>query len=292
MLAALVMYPLAAETLRVNNAGSSGAHYTTIDDALAAASDGDVIIVDGSPTSYGDATIDKSVTIQGPGYFLEDNGLTQTGDQSARFSTFQILSDHVTITGLSVSTVNLRANYISVTRCLIGSLYLLLPEPYTGDGITQCVISQNFFNGSGILLNSNYVYANYLEVSNNIFTKQGFLYGIENSTVSRNTFIVSPGIFAKHCVFENNVWPKAPTDNTNSYIDNAIISDELFTSDNERSIKEVTDGVDASKGAFSGDFPYVLSGIPAGAYITSVQMPESVVQGEPLEVTINIGLSR
>lgn len=291
--AALAISPLAAETLRVNNTGGSGAQYTTFKDAMDAASDGDVIIVDGSPTSYGDVTINKQVTVQGPGYYLDVNGLTQTGNNSARFGTIDIAADRAKITGLETGTVNFKSSYIVVTRCLIDFLYVCPQYSYTQEHSTGCVISQNYIK-YGILGDSYSADATYLEISNNIITgSESYLRNIANSTITRNTFTASvPNISVKNSVFENNAWSQAPTETSNSYTGNLTINYKLFTNYKEQTIRDVTADRDASKGAFSGDSPYVLSGIPVGAYITSVQMPESVVQGDPLEVTINVGTSR
>jgi len=55
-----------AKILRVSNVSGSSAPYTSVDDAHSAASAGDIIVVEGSQTSYGDVTLRKAVKLVGP----------------------------------------------------------------------------------------------------------------------------------------------------------------------------------------------------------------------------------
>lgn len=48
----------------------------------------------------------------------------------------------------------------------------------------------------------------------------------------------------------------------------------------------------ADKGAFNGDDPYVISGVPAGPMIQDITVPASVQQGSSLNVTIKLGIQR
>ena len=61
----------AQNILRVNNIPGINAPYNTIQAAVAAASAGDIILVEGSPTSYdvGAFNLTKKLTIRGPGFF-------------------------------------------------------------------------------------------------------------------------------------------------------------------------------------------------------------------------------
>jgi len=46
------------------------------------------------------------------------------------------------------------------------------------------------------------------------------------------------------------------------------------------------------KGAFAGDDPYVISGIPAGPVIQDITVPSTVEQGGTLNVTIKLGIQK
>ena len=48
----------------------------------------------------------------------------------------------------------------------------------------------------------------------------------------------------------------------------------------------------SDKGAFSGDDPYVISGIPTGTVIEDLIVPASAHEGEKLNITIKLGVSR
>lgn len=74
---------------RVNNSGTVKAPYTTIDGAISAASNGDIIMVDGSSTVYSlpaNYTITKQVSIVGPGYYLDQNSNVQASPNAAELS--------------------------------------------------------------------------------------------------------------------------------------------------------------------------------------------------------------
>lgn len=125
-----------AATFRVNNAPGSGAQFTNFADAQEAASDGDVIIFDGSATSYGDIEITKRLTIKGPGFFLDENQTTTEGVEYAAFNNVKVKAAGTMISGIVVnedaisgSGVKLLADDIVVTRCYVG--YIIVSESYS-----------------------------------------------------------------------------------------------------------------------------------------------------------------
>ena len=61
---------------------------------------------------------------------------------------------------------------------------------------------------------------------------------------------------------------------------------------NDREIKDIDITLTTTKGAFSGDDPYILSGLPTGPVIKNIIMPESVAKGENLNITIKIGKAK
>jgi hypothetical protein len=60
-----------ASILLVNNTPGGPGQYTQINDAMAAAVNGDTIYVSGSTITYADATINKNITLIGPGCFAQ-----------------------------------------------------------------------------------------------------------------------------------------------------------------------------------------------------------------------------
>ncbi len=285
-IATILAMPIFAKTLRVNNTPGSGAQYTTLTEAMTAAEDGDVIIVDGSNTSYGDLEIDKQVTIQGPGYFLEVNGYDNS---AASFGKITITADGAKITGLLCKSLSLGAKEIIVTRCYIEDMGVNYEKVIS----TKCVIHQNYIeklNGSGYIDP-----ATFFQVTNNIIVA-GFG-RLDQSVISHNTFLGTDGsglYFVSNSVFSYNLGDvNYSNDGGNTEIDNKWCN----TSDygyypTDTKVKTTDATFSTSHGAFSGDDPYVLAGKTTGVHIKSVSIPESVVQGETLEGHITIELSR
>ncbi len=103
---------LSAATITVNNNVGAVADHSNMADAIAAASAGDTLLVAGSATSYGTATLDKPLKIVGPGYFLAENNLPSVtpgvGDQPA---TMALSFVHTTVSGsrfvgLTITSIN------------------------------------------------------------------------------------------------------------------------------------------------------------------------------------------
>lgn len=76
---ACTVYQSKAAVFTVCNLSNSGAQFTQIDPAIAAATNGDTIYVSGSSVGYADCTINKNIKLIGPGtYAQKDNQLTAT----------------------------------------------------------------------------------------------------------------------------------------------------------------------------------------------------------------------
>ncbi len=292
-----------AATLRVNNTGGSGAQYSTFEAAQEAAQDGDVIIFDGSNTSYGNIVVKKQITLQGPGYFLDINDSTKEGYAPAKFDEVNLSCDGAKITGLYVDgSVNMRANNLIVTRCYIKSVSLCPSYSYTDNHITNGILHQNYIL-YGISGDSYSASATYMQVTNNIIARgtNVMLCNMDNSVISRNTAINSEAGVRQltNCVIENNIsydiesesWENKNNTYSNNYSFGSA-ANKLYESRNDASIKEVDASIATDKGAFSGEDPYVLSGLTTGPVLQDVIIPESVVQGEDLKVTVKIGTSR
>jgi len=69
---------LYAAIWRVNNMPGNNADFTTLTDAIEAASDNDIIYVEGTGSQYDEGSIEltKKLTIYGSGYFLIENDNT------------------------------------------------------------------------------------------------------------------------------------------------------------------------------------------------------------------------
>lgn len=306
-IALLAQQTISAETFRVNNTPGSGAQYTTFDAAQSAASDGDVIIVDGSATSYGKIVVTKKITLKGPGYFLEGNESMNEAPSSAKFSEIKVQAEGVTLTGLQVTEgdIYLMNDNIVVTRCFVRWIYSSVPYSYSSTSITNCVIHQNYIQ-SGVSGDSYSKPATYFQITNNIFMgTNATWYNLDYATISYNTVLPVYGVRfpnLTNCVIEHNIIPVVDVsfDSGNSVSDNRSIayqnspyadSVSLYKG-TDREVKAIDETLTTTQGAFSGNDPYVLSGLPSGPMIQDVIMPESVAKGENLKVTVKIGSSK
>lgn len=304
-IALLAQQTISAETFRVNNTPGSGAQYTTFDAAQSAASDGDVIIVDGSATSYGKIVVTKKITLKGPGYFLEGNESMNEAPNPAKFDEIKVNAEGATLTGLTLSDgdIYLLKDNIVVTRCYVRYIYHSVPYSYSTSNISKCIIHQNYIK-SGVSGDSYSEAATYFQITNNIFCGSNVTwYNLDHATINHNTVLPEYGVgFPRltNCVIEHNIIPNITFDSGNSVSDNNSIAYEKSPykdtvshyKGTDREVKAIDETLTTTQGAFSGNDPYVLSGLPSGPMIQDVIMPESVAKGENLKVTVKIGSSK
>ena len=120
-----------------------------------------------------------------------------------------------------------------------------------------------------------------------------------NSYIAYNTFLKEKNspVFEDitGCTIENNILPFDYTsDETNSSTNNYVFSETpYYDTSSEVAIRKgeqaFSNGI---YGAFAGDDPYVISGVPAGPVIEDVTIPASIEQGQPLKVTIKLGIQK
>lgn len=285
-----------AKILRVSNVNGSTAPYSTVKAALEAAEDGDVIMVDASPDSYGDVEINKSVTIQGPGYWLLENNISQEGCTTATFGTITLSAEGIKISSVNVSwgiRCNGQSNWV-ITRCKMGKVSFNSHE-YRG------VLHQNYITGDidGVYTSNGayapYSVAAYLQITNNIIG--GKMKWVKNSVIKYNTAIngklfLDSGL--SESTFEYNIGFSTVGGEKNTYANNIEIPEGVTykNTDIDSIIKETDATISTTHGAFAGEDPYVISGIAPGPYIEDISVPASVEQGKDMKVTVKIGTSR
>lgn len=311
----------AQNILRVNNNVGVNAPYTTISAAIAAAGVNDIIMVEGSILAYDNLTINKKVTIVGPGYFLLENLNLQGSPSSASLAsvTFAAGSDGSSLYGLNITGGigtgdNVPNNNITVSNCRIGGLTL------SGD-------SNNFFL-SGCYILGNLVFSNLSEytgaiVSNNYIA--GFGQGSGTTLVTLTHNIIAISISSSYnCDFYNNILigqnstsryynsiiknnvftttqaslagAGSPVDGTNIF---SALTTDLFigltgnTTDTQWKLKAGSPAIGAGIsgvdcGMYGGNTPYRPSGIQSGQpTITNIVTPASVQQNGTLNVKVS-----
>ena len=138
----------------VNNQPSFDADYTSLQEAHDSADAGDIIMLHGSSTSYGNLLVRKRIVVIGPGYFLGQNDApnTQASPLDAELVSLQFQSNSTgtfnssgsLVTGVKVSnTVSTSAasqtpiNF-TVQRCLINYLDI--------NNYASAIIKENFIH--------------------------------------------------------------------------------------------------------------------------------------------------
>ena len=288
-----------ASTLRVNNTDPSSP-YATLNDAVEAASDGDTIMVEGSSINYGDITINKKLVLIGPGYWLRENGIVTEAGYSAKVHTLTTMSEGTVIMGIySDNQIIVGAPKTIIRRCAVVSAKYRSIEMLKGANncvITQCFLSGGF--GSNDEETSTYRHL----ISNNIIDDMQLWY-IKDSYIGYNTiydswknYTCGVGNKIEKNLLNMTEFPLGFNDQKNNInaVDNYFLGDFFKTV-----IKKDTDIRDYAypqaangRGAFAGDTPYVISGIPASPIIETLTVPNSAEAGGEMTIKVKLGTAK
>ncbi len=306
-----------AKVWRLNNNAGIDADFNNFTTAQNAASNGDTIYVEGSPTSYGNITISKQLIIIGTGYFLTENPQTQANLNSAKFGTvnFNTGSSGSVITGLELTgTITINVALISVIRNYAKNININSSTSYG-----NIFISQNYING-GISNSSGSAQIFNVTISNNIAGCGSYCSVINLGTnysgaISNNVFF-SGDVSAYNFVFTNNIRTCCSVNlNNNTFFNNigdgtqfpagngnqqSITMADVFvgyptqgsySSDGRYQLKSGSPAIGAGNdgtdcGIFGGVTPYVLSGMPEIPAIYEINMPSTGTTGNGINVTV------
>lgn len=298
--AACVTMAAQAKILRVSNVAGSSAPYTTFEAAHNAASSGDTIMLDASAKAYGDefgrVTITKSLVILGPGYWLVENGIVEEGAGAAQFSV-TIKADGTVVKGMWLGACVIEASKVVINRCRLTSSITLR------NGFNNCIISQNIISGGIGTSGGTGAFSTNHQITNNIFTMSSVgnsfnqmkdcylayntfrsdefhMYNVLNSTVEYNIWKEYKESTSVGCSVTNNY----ETSVVNTQATNAFIDKDYYDA------IEYPADVRATYGAFAGDSPYILSGIPSGPIIQDLIVPTTVEKGSTMSVTVKVGV--
>lgn len=323
VLSALMCNSLNAQNLhRVNNNTDFDADFITLQAAVTAASNNDTIYVEGSATEYEGATINKPLTIVGPGFFLDENPKTQANKTAATFNTqitFSSGSEGSTIMGCkflsSSADLNINASDISVIRNYLYSLALygtinniLVEQNYvytvisvSNEMITNTIISNNIIRGQIDSGPSN----GPMVVANNVCftTNWSFPIDVHNASIQNN--ILTDDVNSH--IYENTgntiTYNIMASDGTDAAGNQYNIDMDLVFADFDGALELSTDGKWELKagspaigagsggvdcGAFGGPAPYILSGIPSLPHIYEADVPASATSESGLPVSIKV----
>ena len=319
-------YSFAVTIHRVNNlaGAATGVNcHTTINAAVAAAADDDIIYIEPSTIPYSEsAVITKRLHLIGNGNFLDQNPNTPYDKKNSTTIdvTFSPGSENGSAAGLNIagnlylSTSNILikkckvngyiysngANDVIVTQCffnLLGVYSGASPQNWSltnniitngVSGLHNALISNNTFSNVG----GDYITGgNGLTISNNVFFRKAgtdmpnLAAGNPSSSVNNNLFVLSASTSPLPANFNNNVHSNDP--------DNIFVVGNPSQKDAEFQLKSGspaigigTGGVDA--GAFGGVAPYTLSTLPNIPIVTSATSSGVGNSTTPLSVTISV----
>jgi hypothetical protein len=211
-----------AATLIVNNQSPLPGQHATVNAAIAAASPGDVILVKGTGTSYGDCSISKSLTLVGNGY----NPKTLSGFPTQLVNiTITANTGTVNIRGIECNSLvaSVNSDNVVVEFCIVnGQLNVgqstcdnwlikncIFPDYFhyiNGDNPTNVTI-EHCFIGGGVQMGST---AANIIVRNNIFanTQSYSAFGtIGNAMIINNifynAFFIGSNAYFGTCIITN-----------------------------------------------------------------------------------------
>ena len=290
-----------ARILRVSNVSGSSAPYTSIEAAHEAASPGDTIMVDASGTQYfqGQITLTKKVVLLGPGYWLLENGIIDEGISTAKIGAVRFKGEGSVIKGFTTGILYIDAPKVIVSRCqVIGSIRF-------SNGADNCMIHQNFIKDGVMSTGGTAVRTNYHNITNNIFTYtatgSSYFGGFDKAYIAYNTFRTSSAYigYTDDSTFEYNIVQTFDDRGTgNSFSNNyqtGIVNEKAtneFIDKDYYSTIGLSSNIINTYGAFAGDSPYVLSGVPAGPVIEDLVVPATVELGSKLNVAIKVGVQQ
>ncbi|MFB6320202.1 hypothetical protein [Saccharicrinis sp. FJH54] len=283
---------------RVNNTAGIDADFTTFKAAHDAASPGDTLMFEGSNLAYGDEdTLSKKLIIIGPGYFLGENEIGNDNILPAELGVLYIDSAGrgSVIMGMSIlggfDALRVDASDLIIERNRInGSVAFCYEKP-----VQNVVVSKNYLAEIDTRWSSETLFATGLIITNNIVTS---VIGFNNKTTATITNNVSGGhINANNSVIKNNVSAYLVARDGSTYQYNVVVHDapvgignignvawdDIFvtaetSTDGEFVLSETSVAKEAGEssadcGAFGGDDPYILSGLPPMPFIYNVEIP-------------------
>lgn len=303
-----------AATRTVSNRPGDLAEFTSIQAAVDASANGDVILVTGSATPYGDVSVNKRLTIIGPGANPNFNGGVGATISTLIFSNSQ--ASNSVLLGLDLGAINIAVpdcDGVQVKRTRVGHLYHF--------GSDQNKIPQNWLleecniNGSGIYnyvndtqtanwnIRNSYIYGS-ITMNGSIFTNNVcFSFGgnafVGRGHVITNSIFMNYGMGAiSESSIANSIFNIQPNINltSNSSSGNSFETDPLFVSFNfqdfynsdlslQASSVGINAGTDGTDIGLFGGRGFLVSGLPGIPQVESLVILNPTV---PQNGTLNI----
>ena len=92
------------------------------------------------------------------------------------------------------------------------------------------------------------------------------------------------------CTIEHNIFKETPNINPSNYYGDNYVPEAWNYSTTMTDKEVLAVAPNLTYGAFAGDDPYILSGVPAGPVIQDLIVPTTVEKGSKMSVTIKVGV--
>jgi hypothetical protein len=263
----LAVYQVQAAVITVSNRPGDIAQFSDIGNAISSASDGDIIYVSGSATSYGNFTLTKRLTFIGSGHNPDNDSqlVSQLGT-----ITLGVGSSGSEIIGFSVVIITWSAsaaviNNINIQRCNLSSTLFI--NGNSREWIIQENILNNIISSSTSSFEENFI------LRNNIIG--GSVSNVRHSLFTNNVFLATGGIFSnsEFNVFTNNIFFQNNLNSTigNNNVINCVFNNNISFGGNNPSLPSGNNTgednifanpqfVNVASNTFSYDFDYNLQG--------------------------------
>jgi len=213
---------LQANVITVSNNAIAAGMYSTIQLGCDNANIGDTVYVMGSPTSYGDVTIKKQITLIGAGfnvYQTQNNWNTTIGTAYLDTIPFGAKISGTVIMGFMINSAITQTgaagaiNWIDVERNYVGNYVNIVGSNWT---VRNNIINYiNINNTSNTFIQNNFINYNIntsnqtsVVISNNEFctTTSATFNGVSNALIANNVFYYAgPTTGTTSCTFSNNI---------------------------------------------------------------------------------------
>ncbi len=315
MICFVILTQVDAKIWRVNNIAGADADFTTLQAAHDGANAGDTLMLEPSPTSYGNLTSIKKVIIIGPGYFFSENFQNYPTFNTAKVGNivFDAGSSGSQLTGTELGGVSTTAIKINVSDILISRTYTPGTSYFlqTSAGISNIFIFQNYNlavftsgNPSNIFIANNYLRAFSVTgtssvVKNNIFSIGFSCTGL---ALSNNIIVGTGAITLTNCTLSNNIDASGLTNarfgtsngnQGNLTVANVFVGATGNSTDGQWKLKAGSPAIGAGIngedcGVYDGETPYVLSGLPGIPAFTKMINSSVGSNTNPIKVTVSI----
>ncbi|CAK8713509.1 hypothetical protein GCAAIG_02830 [Candidatus Electronema halotolerans] len=313
-----------AATIIVDNNPNHSADYTTLQEAVDAATAGDTILIGPSfnGNSYGDADIKKKLFIYGTGYLLEENnykgGVSQLGYITFWGDFIGLSPNGSIISGVEANSIDISVQddeayvieNISIKRNKIGQVSLNSSNQELR--IKDIIISNNMITGGAISIGNAIAIINNNIIKTNSTSGTGFVCFSGEILMFNNSFIYAKASFNPSQMFNGECSGEVYGNIFNEYEKGSSIPVNIHDNYNgtytvlEQQVYTWTGSEDsqfqlranslakgaclngADCGAFAGTTPYILSGLPPRPRITNLELPASVLKTDTtMQVTVS-----